>query len=142
MFDLTSKILDVLCPNWKDKVTGVTTDEASNMIGCHVGMVTQIQQVATPGFYCIWCAAHQLDLIVQDRFKSIFDKTFVHVIQVITGYLRRQNKLIQRMKTTYPHFIDSRWLSMDHLLNWLIDKRQDIQVHFGEQNPPCQPPEE
>ena len=56
------------------------------MTGCHVGMITQIQQVTKSGFYCIWCAAHQLDLIVQDRFKSIFDDTFVHVIQVITGF--------------------------------------------------------
>ena len=30
---------------------------------------------------------------------------------------------------------------MGHLLNWLIDKRQDIQVHFCKQNPPCQPPD-
>jgi hypothetical protein len=67
------------------------------MTCCHVGMVTQIQQVAKPGFYYIWCAAHQFDLIVQDRFKSMFDETFVHVIQVITGYLRRQKNLIQRM---------------------------------------------
>ena len=43
MFDLTTKILDVLCPNCKDKVIGVTADGASNMTGCHVGMVTQIQ---------------------------------------------------------------------------------------------------
>jgi hypothetical protein len=90
MIDLNSKILDLFCPNWKDKVIGVTPDEASNMTGCHIEMVTQIQQVAKPGFYCIWCAAHQLDLIVQDRFKSMFDETFVHVIQVITGYLRQQ----------------------------------------------------
>ena len=87
------------------------------MTGCHVGMITQIQQVTKSGFYCIWCAAHQLDLIVQDRFKSIFDDTFVHVIQVITGYLRRQKNLIQRMKSTCPCFIDSRWLSMGCLLH-------------------------
>jgi hypothetical protein len=60
----------------------------------------------------------------------MFDETFVHVIQVITGYLRRQKILIQRMQATCPHFIDSRWLSMGCLLNWLIDKQQDIQVHF------------
>jgi hypothetical protein len=46
MFDLTTKILDLLCPNWKDKVVGVTTYGASKMTGCHAGMVTQIQQVA------------------------------------------------------------------------------------------------
>ena len=43
MFDLTTKILDVLCPNWKDEVIGVTTNGTFNMTGCHVGMVTQIQ---------------------------------------------------------------------------------------------------
>jgi hypothetical protein len=78
---------------------------------------------------------------VQDRFRSMFDETFVHVIQVITGYLRRPKNLIQRMKVTCPCIIDSRWLSMDHLLNWLIDKQQDIQLHFCKQNPPCWPPD-
>ena len=53
----------------------------------------------------------------------MFDETFVHAIQVITGCLRRQKNLIQRMKATCPCFFDSRWLSMGHLLNWLIDKR-------------------
>ena len=42
MFALTGKILDVLCQNWKEKIIGVTTDGASNMTGCHVGLVTQI----------------------------------------------------------------------------------------------------
>ena len=111
------------------------------MRGYHVGTVTQIQQVAKPGFHCIWCAAHPLGLIVQDKFKSMFDETFVHVIQVITGYLRGQKNLIQKMKATCPYFIDSRWLSMGRLLDWLIDKCQDIQGHFCEQNPPCQPPD-
>ena len=41
MFDWTTKILDVHCPNWKDKVTGVTTNRVSNMTGCHVGLDTQ-----------------------------------------------------------------------------------------------------
>ena len=36
-------------------------------------------------FYHIWCAAHQLDLIVQERFKSMFYETFVHATQVIEG---------------------------------------------------------
>ena len=72
----------------------------------------------------------------------MFDETFVHVIQVITGYLRWQKNLIQRMKATCPHFMDSRWLSMGCLLNWLIDKRQDIQKHFCKQNLPYRPPDD
>ena len=142
MFALTGKILDVLCQNWKEKIIGVTTDGASNMTGCHVGLVTQIERVSNKGFFRIWCAAHQLDLIVQDRFKSMFNDSFVHVIQGITGHLRRQKNLIQRMKSTCPRFIDSRWLSMGRLLSWLIIKRREVQAHFDERNPPCRPPDE
>lgn len=142
MFALCSKILDVLCPNWKEKVIGVTTDGASNMTGRYVEIVTQIQRLANDGFYRIWCAAHQLDLVVQDRFKSMFNETFVHAIQGITGHLRRQKNLIQRMKATCPRFIDSRCLSMGRLLNWLIHKRGKVQRHFDEKNPPCRPPKE
>ena len=142
MFALTSKILDVLSPDWKKKLIGVTSDGASNMTGCHVGMVTQIQRLALPGFYRVWCAAHQLDLAVQDRFKSMFNESFVHVIHGITGHLRRQKNLIKIMKATCPRFIDTRWLSMGRLLNWLIDKRRDVQEHFEQKNPPCRPPDE
>ena len=81
MFALTGKILDVLRQNWKDKIIGVATDGASNMTSCHVGVVTQIERVSNKGFFRIWCAAHQLDLIVKDRFKSMFNDSFVHVIQ-------------------------------------------------------------
>ena len=83
MFAVTGKILDVLCPNWKEKIIGVTTDGASNMTGCHVGVVTQIARLSNKGFFRIWCAAHQLDLIVQDRFKSMFNDNFIHVVQGI-----------------------------------------------------------
>ena len=83
----------------------------------HVRVATQIQRAANDGFFRIWCAAHQLDLVMQERFKSMFNECFVHVIQGITGHLRRQKNLIQKMKATCPHFIDTWWLSMGHLLN-------------------------
>jgi hypothetical protein len=51
MYSLTSKILDALCYNWKDKIIGVTSDGASNMTGRHIGLVTQIQHDAKDGFY-------------------------------------------------------------------------------------------
>jgi len=33
MFEHLSKVLDVLCPDWKHRLIGVTTDGASNMTG-------------------------------------------------------------------------------------------------------------
>jgi hypothetical protein len=40
------------------------------------------------------------------NFQSMFNEQFVHVIQDITGYLRRQKYLITSMKSTCPHFIE------------------------------------
>jgi hypothetical protein len=74
MFNLSSKILSTLCPNWTEKLIGITTDGASNMAGCHAGLATFIERVANAGLFCVWCAAHQLDLVVQARFKSMFNE--------------------------------------------------------------------
>jgi hypothetical protein len=82
IFKLTSKSLSILCSNWTEKLIDITTDGASNMTGCHVG-----ERVANAGFFRIWCAAHQLALVLQARFKSMFNKRLVHVIQGTTGHL-------------------------------------------------------
>jgi hypothetical protein len=141
MSQLTSKILHVLCPDWQEKVIGITTDCVSNLTGCHVEMATQIEQEAKKGFFRIWCAVHQLDLTVQDRFKSIFDDQFVHLVQGVSRYLRRQKNLAKQMDSTCPRF-ETKWLSMYRLLDWLIENRLQVQAHFQEQNPLCQPPNE
>lgn len=112
MTALTCRLLDALCTDWKNKLIAVTTDGASNMTGCHVRMVSQLLRLAKPGFYRVWCAAHQLDLLVQNGLASMFDENFVHVIQGITGHLRRQKNLIAEMRATCPRFINTRWLSM------------------------------
>jgi hypothetical protein len=78
-------------PNWSEKLIGITTDGVSNMTGCHAGLATHIERVANAGFFRVCCAAHQLDLVVQARFKSMCNEQFVHVIQGITGYLRQQD---------------------------------------------------
>jgi len=62
--------------------------------------------------------------------KITFDEKFVHVIQGVTGYLRRQKNLIAEMRATCPRFINTRWLSMAKLLNWLHDKRERIFFHL------------
>jgi hypothetical protein len=139
MFDLGSKVVSTLCPNWTEKLIGITTDGASNMTGCHAWLATCIKRVANVGFFLIWCTAHQLDLVVKARFKSMFNEQFVHVIQGIAGYLRRQKNLITSMKSTCPCFIDTRWLSMGRLLDWLIAKRLPLQAYFEEGQPPCRP---
>jgi hypothetical protein len=103
-------------------------------------MVTQLERMCGPGSYRVWCAAHQLDLLVQAGLVSMFNEEFVHRIQGITGYLRRQKNLIVQMKATCPRFISTRWLSIGRLINWLFKKRRDVLHHFETKKPPCRPP--
>ena len=139
MFNLLKKAMDALCVGWEKKIIGYTSDGASNMTGCVQGLGTRIEQEASEGFYCVWCAAHQLDLVVQDVLNSMYNEEFVSTIQLLTGHLRRQKNLIRDMKATCPRFISTRWLSMGRLLSWLKDRRRDVLVHLNTKKPACEP---
>ena len=139
MYQLFEKVFDVLCCNWREKIIGYTSDGASSMTGSVKGVGTRIGQVALPGFFRIWCGAHQLDLVVQAVLKSMYNEAFVKTIQSLTGYLRRQQNLIRAMRCKCPRFIDTRWLSMGRLLTWLKSKRRHIINHLEEKNPECRP---
>jgi hypothetical protein len=63
IFNIVKRLLDIMCPDWEHKLIGYTSDGASNMTGAHQGVGTRIQEVTNEGFFRIWCAAHQLDLV-------------------------------------------------------------------------------
>jgi hypothetical protein len=48
---------------------GQKSSLASQPMEQHAGLGTSIEKVANAGFFRIWCAAHQLDLVVQARFN-------------------------------------------------------------------------
>ena len=86
-FLIISKFLDAMCDNWKKKMISVSTDGALKMQGRHQGAVTRLDQVCLDGFYCIWCGAHQLGLIVQAIFVKMLGNSFVERTQAVTGHL-------------------------------------------------------
>ena len=47
LFDFMVKLLDPLCPNWREKLIGSTTDGAPNMTGCVQGFTTRLQDAVT-----------------------------------------------------------------------------------------------
>jgi len=57
----------------------------------------------------------------------------------ITGHLHQHQNLISEMKSKFPWFIDTRWLSMKRPLQLLILKRACLQQHFEKRNPSCAP---
>ena len=139
MFLLIVKFFDALLSNWKGKLIGISSDGASNMTGAFPGVVTRLQQLALPGLYRIWCCAHQMDLVVQKAIAVLCNKNFVSSVMGITGYLRRQVNLISEMQSKCPRFVNTRWLSMEKFLSWLILNRPCLTCHFDEKRPSCSP---
>jgi len=57
MFDMIVKVLDVICPGWRDSLIGVATDGTRNMTGRHVGLLTFLDNATGPQFHqgLVWC---------------------------------------------------------------------------------------
>ena len=116
LFNLFEKVFDALCSNWKEKIIGSSTDGAPNMTGCHSGFNTRLSNSALGGmFYCIWCLAHQLDLVIKAALKALADKagfTFITIMTTVICWLRRQDTLYRMMGRKCSYHINVRWTSV------------------------------
>lgn len=140
MFELFERLFNVLDPSWKNKVLGVTTDGAKNMTGRHRGAVTRIQNAVLPyGFYRIWCALHQLDVVIQKCVLEYFCDDFYSTLTGLIGYLRRQQNLVQAMKKKCPKVADTRWLSLGRVCNWFCENKLDVCQYLNVKKPTCTP---
>jgi hypothetical protein len=61
IFNTFAKAMDVPVPDWRETITGASSDGEKKMTGRHHGLITWIHRVAKPGFMRVWCGAHQLD---------------------------------------------------------------------------------
>ena len=129
MYKLFDKLFSILDPSWKTKLIGVTTDGATNMTGRHWDVVTKIQNSTLPnGFYCIWCALHQLDIVIQNFVTTYFNNDFYSGLTGVIGYLRRQQNLVQRMKAKCPKVANTRWLSLGKVCKWFCKHSSNFGV--------------
>lgn len=136
MFELFQKLFNVLDPLWREKLIGVTSDGARSMTGSDQGVVTRIQREVIPfGFYRIWCALHQLDLVVQKTMKKFFDTVFYKNLTATISHLRRQQNLIQDMKSKCPLVADTRWLSLGQVCDWFVNHRIKVCQYFDSKDP-------
>lgn len=141
-YDLIVSTLDVLAPNWRYQLIGVSTDGASAMTGCVQGTVSRLNRESCCKIFRIWCGAHQLDLVVKKAFNKLCDDGFISTLTGVTSHLRRQVNLIAEMKCTCPSFVPTRWISMGKVLKWLKLKRVRLLEHFDSKKPSCTPPAE
>ena len=76
LFRFFEKVFDALCPYWKTKIIGSSTDGAPNITGSHSGFTTRLANAAEgQAFYRVWCLAHQLDLVIKPALKAISEES-------------------------------------------------------------------
>ncbi len=138
-YDLVVETMDVLAPNWRHQLIGITTDGASAMTGCVQGTCTRLSNECHGNIFRVWCGAHQLDLVVKKAFNRLMSDNFLNTLTGVTGHLRRQQNLIQDMKSTCATFVTTRWISMGKVLKWLKANRVRLLQHFSEKKPACTP---
>ena len=82
------------------------------------GVAIRFEQAALPGFFIIWCGLHQLDLVLQQFYAELMDKSFYGILTDLISYLQQQFNLIAEMKTKAKTVADTRWESMSRVSNW------------------------
>lgn len=94
------KLLDVLSPNRRSQLISATSDAARNMTGHVSGVIMRLQQCSLEEFISVWCILHQLDILLQKVYMKLDGDAWYARLVFMILHLRRQQKLISKMKST------------------------------------------
>jgi hypothetical protein len=77
IFSLIAKFMDTLYIKWRAKLIGASTNNENTMMGHHVGVVTRLVDCANNDVMRIWCAPHQIDIVVKVVAEGIDNDVWV-----------------------------------------------------------------
>jgi hypothetical protein len=129
------QVMSALCHTWLQKVLGISTDGAASMTGRIKGLATRIQDLASPGFYRVWCLLHQVDLVMQKEFMRLMNGSFFTICTALIGFLRRQYLFIDATKSKCPDLSKTRWLSMWRFAEWMCNHRVEVLEFLDKKGP-------
>ncbi|KAJ2346059.1 hypothetical protein GGH91_002336, partial [Coemansia sp. RSA 2671] len=124
MVELLTKMLDALCPQWRQKLIGISSDGEPTMTGCNSGVVTQLAAAAANNVFRVWCPIHQLDIHAGKAMTALYNGRFDVWLNRLTHCLRKNssfgasNGLCPKQST--------RWLSAGKRCHWLLQHRVQI----------------
>jgi hypothetical protein len=87
LYNLLCKFLDALYPDWRIKLLNVSLDGENTMTGCHASLVTRITRCAEFNVLRVWCAPHQIDIIVKSSAEGINGGTYVKDVYSFSVHL-------------------------------------------------------
>jgi hypothetical protein len=79
----------------------------------------------------IWCAPHQIDLVVKDVNHSLDDGLFYKIAHDFNVHMRRQQNLYLEMGSTCPKDTN-RWVHLKHILSWMLEHRRRLLIWIDE----------
>ncbi|KAG7382479.1 hypothetical protein PHYPSEUDO_004814 [Phytophthora pseudosyringae] len=148
MHNTLERVLNVVLPNWRQRLIGVATDGDAQMPARVLDIVARLQQeAATPVVYRSSSGCHQLDCIVTNLFSSLQGGCFMLVLKELSAYIRRQPELLARMTPPpqSPGAASSsvsskeRWVALGKETNWIATHRELICHHLDVEKPPSAP---
>jgi hypothetical protein len=135
IFNTFAKAMDALFTNWRETVTGASSDGEKKMTKAHQGVTTRIHRVAKPGLMRVWCGAKQLYLYMQSFYVAIPD-TFYSTLHCS---LRRQQNFISDERSQCPLICNTRWFNMVKVTTWFDRHRLAVVAYLEEKKPNCMP---
>jgi hypothetical protein len=138
IFNTFAKAMHALFPDWREAITGASSDGEKKMTGRHQGVITRIHRVAKPGFMRVWCGAHQLDLCMQSFYLAIPD-TFYSTFTLLVAYLRWQQNFISDERSQCSLICNTRWLNIVKVTTWFDRHRLAVVAYLEEKEPNCMP---
>ncbi len=104
------------------------------MIGHHTSFVTHIARCAEFNVLRVWCAPHQIDIIVKSSAEGIDGGAYVKDVYSFSVHLRSQHNLIIQMSVKCPKKTN-RWVHLGRVLNFYKQYRRLIIAHTLEKHP-------
>lgn len=132
-------MLEVDGESWMLNLVIISTDVARNMTVRHIVSVTRLAEGTFPCSYRSWFSAHQLYFVIQDFVSGLCEDTFYETLTALIGHLRRQQKQVANIISTYPTMDSTLCLSLVRVTTWLSKHREAVIRHLGEKEPSCAP---
>jgi hypothetical protein len=138
IFNMLVKFLNALYGKWRTKLIGMSSGGKNTMIGRHTDLVTRMIACTENPVLRIWCALHQIDLVVKSTVEELADGKWIMFASSFPIFLRAQANLITSMAVKCPKKTDH-WTHLRRLLQFFKDHRHRIvayvDMHCPEQTP-------
>jgi len=134
IFNMMVKFLDALYDKWRAKLIGMSSDSENTMTGRHTNLVTRMIACAENLVLRIWCALHQIDLVVKSGAKELVGDEWIMFAWSFLIFMRAQANLITSMAVKCPKMTNC-WTHLKRLLQFFKDHHHRI-VAYAETHRP------